>query len=168
VGELHARGPWIAREYLDPEDDSNQTRFVDGWLRTGDVARIEPDGMVEIVDRTKDLVKSGGEWISSVELERCLAGHPTILEAAVIAVADTRWGERPAALVVPEPGATVDPDDVRSFLLERVAKWWVPDVIEVVSELPKTGVGKTDKKLLRSQFSDRLGDQANTDPSPQS
>lgn len=168
VGELLARGPWIARAYLDPEDDSNESRFVDGWLRTGDVARIESDGMVEIVDRTKDLVKSGGEWISSVELERCLAAHPTILEAAVVAIPHPRWGERPAALVVPEPGSTVDEDEVRSYLRERVASWWVPDVIRVVSQLPKTGVGKTDKKALRAEFADRLGAEANDTPDSQS
>lgn len=169
VGELHARGPWIARAYLDPEDGSNESRFVEGWLRSGDVARIAPDGTVEIVDRTKDLVKSGGEWISSVELERALAAHPAILEAAVVAIADPRWGERPAALVVPEPGATVDEDDVRAFLSERVAKWWIPDVIEIVSQLPKTGVGKTDKKRLRSEFGDRLATTASrTDDEPRS
>jgi fatty-acyl-CoA synthase len=159
VGELHARGPWVARAYLDPDDDSNDTTFTGGWLRTGDVARISPDGTVEIVDRTKDLVKSGGEWISSVELERAMVDHPAILEAAVVAYAHPRWGERPAALVVAEPGASVDLDEVRVFLRERVASWWVPDVIEVVDRLPKTGVGKTDKKRLRSDVSERIADE---------
>lgn len=156
VGELQARGPWVAKAYLDPQDDSNQTKFVNGWIRTGDVARIYSDGTVEIVDRTKDLVKSGGEWISSVELERALAAHPTILEAAVVAVEHPRWGERPAALLVPEPEATIDESEVREFLEEHVAKWWIPDVFEIVDELPKTGVGKTDKKRLRAEWSDRL------------
>jgi acyl-CoA synthetase (AMP-forming)/AMP-acid ligase II len=157
VGELIARGPWVAAGYLDPEDGSNESQFVEGWLRTGDVARMAPDGMLEIVDRTKDLVKSGGEWISSVELERALADHPSILEAAVVAIPHERWGERPAALVVAEPGATVDEEDVREFLRGRVASWWLPDTIEVVEALPKTGVGKTDKKRLRAEFTERRG-----------
>jgi len=159
IGELHARGPWVAKAYLNPEDDSNETKFVDGWIRTGDVARIFPDGTVEIVDRTKDLVKSGGEWISSVALERALAAHPSILEAAVVAIPHPRWGERPAALVVPEPGATIVIDEVRTFLRRHVASWWVPEVIEIIESLPKTGVGKTDKKRLRAEFADRLAKQ---------
>ncbi len=156
VGELQARGPWVAASYLNPDDGSNETKFVDGWIRTGDVAKIASDGTVELVDRTKDLVKSGGEWISSVELERCLAAHPAILEAAVVAIPHERWGERPAALLVPEPDAAIDENDVREFLRDRVAPWWVPDVFEIVASLPKTGVGKTDKKRLRAEYSERL------------
>jgi fatty-acyl-CoA synthase len=156
VGELQARGPWVAAAYLDPDDNANQDRFEEGWLRTGDVGRISPDGTLEIVDRTKDLVKSGGEWISSVELERVLAGHPSVLESAVVAVPHQRWGERPVALISIRPGATPDEDDIRRFLEERVASWWVPDVFEFVDQLPKTGVGKIDKKRLREEYAPRL------------
>lgn len=153
VGELQARGPWVAAEYLNPDDQSNQTRFDHGWLRTGDVARIAPGGTLEIVDRTKDLVKSGGEWISSVELERALAEHPSVLESAVLAVPHEKWGERPAALVVLRPGATPDEEEMRSFLARRVASWWMPDIFEFVDQLPKTGVGKIDKRRLREDYS---------------
>lgn len=156
VGELEARGPWVARAYLDPDDDANETRFHDGWLRTGDVARIRPDGSVELVDREKDLVKSGGEWISSLDLERALAAHPDVAEVAVIAVPHERWGERPAALVVPRGDARPDPDELRAFLAGRVASWWLPDVIELVPELPKTAVGKYDKRRLREEHASRL------------
>jgi fatty-acyl-CoA synthase len=152
VGELEARGPWVAAGYFEPEDDSNESRFHDGWLRTGDVGRMYPDGTLEIVDRTKDLVKSGGEWISSVELERELANHPDVVESAVVAIPDERWGERPAALVVLTGSAEVDEDGIRSFLAEKVASWQVPDAIVFVDELPKTGVGKIDKRRLRDEL----------------
>jgi fatty-acyl-CoA synthase len=156
VGELQARGPWIAGAYLDPDDDANATRFPDGWLRTGDVARIRPDGTVELVDREKDLVKSGGEWISSLDLERALLAHPDVAEAAVIAIPHERWGERPAALVVPTPGAEPDLEALHDFLRDRVVSWWLPDVVELVAELPKTGVGKYDKRRLREEYAERL------------
>jgi fatty-acyl-CoA synthase len=156
TGELEARGPWIARAYLDPDDDSNVTRFHDGWLRTGDVARIAPDGTVTIVDRTKDLVKSGGEWISSLDLERALVAHAEVAEAAVIAFPHPRWGERPAAFVVPASGSEPSPEELKAFLQGAVASWWVPDVIEIVAELPRTGVGKHDKRRLRAEHASRL------------
>jgi len=156
VGELQARGPWVARAYLDPDDDSNTSRFPDGWLRTGDIACIRPDGSVQLVDREKDLVKSGGEWISSLDLERALVAHPDIAEAAVIAIPDERWGERPAALVVPAEGAAPNLESVREFLRDRVATWWLPDAIEIVADLPKTGVGKYDKRRLRAEHAERL------------
>jgi fatty-acyl-CoA synthase len=156
VGELEARGPWVARAYLDPDDGSNDSRFRDGWLRTGDVARIRPDGSLELVDREKDLVKSGGEWISSLDLERALLAHPAVAEVAVIAIPDERWGERPAALVVAAAGARVDLDELREFLRGQVASWWLPDVIELVADLPKTAVGKYDKRRLREQHAQRL------------
>jgi fatty-acyl-CoA synthase len=152
VGELEARGPWVAAAYLDPEDRSNIDQFDEGWLRTGDVARLYPDGTLEIVDRTKDLVKSGGEWISSVELERALAAHPAVMESAVVAVPHERWGERPAALVVLVPGGSATADELKAFLADRVASWQVPDMIEFVPELPKTGVGKIDKRRLREEI----------------
>jgi fatty-acyl-CoA synthase len=156
VGELEARGPWIAGAYLDPDDDSNESRFRGGWLRTGDVARIRPDGSVELIDREKDLVKSGGEWISSLDLERVLIAHPSVAEAAVIAVPHERWGERPAALVVPVEGARPDPEELREFLAGNVASWWLPEVIELVADLPKTAVGKYDKRRLREEHAARL------------
>jgi fatty-acyl-CoA synthase len=151
VGELQARGPWVAAAYLDPEDDANTSRFDAGWLRTGDIARLGPDGTVEIVDRAKDLVKSGGEWISSVELERELMAHPAVREAAVIAMPHERWGERPLAFIVLRPGTQLGADEVLEFLRPRVASWWIPDRVEFVADLPKTGVGKLDKKRLRAE-----------------
>jgi acyl-CoA synthetase (AMP-forming)/AMP-acid ligase II len=149
IGEVEVRGPWVARAYLKPDDDCNTTRFHDGWLRTGDVGTITPDGLFSIVDRTKDLVKSGGEWISSIELEEHLAAHADVIEVAVVARADDEWGERPVALVVLRAGAEATPDELADYLRPRVAKWWVPDEIEVVDELPKTSVGKIDKRRLR-------------------
>ena len=151
VGEIQVRGPWIAAAYLNPDDDSNEERFVDGWLRTGDVGRVSPDGTLEIVDRTKDLIKSGGEWISSVELERHLAAHPAVAEAAVVAVPHERWGERPIALVVLRDGAEATPGEVLQFLSTKMASWQVPDWVEFIDELPKTGVGKVDKRRLRDE-----------------
>jgi fatty-acyl-CoA synthase len=156
VGELEARGAWVVRAYLDPDDDSNESRFHEGWLRTGDVAKIRPDGALELVDREKDLVKSGGEWISSLDLERALVSHPLVAEAAVIAVPHERWGERPAALVVPTAGARPDPEELRAFLARTVASWWLPEVIELVADLPKTAVGTYDKRRLREVHSARL------------
>jgi fatty-acyl-CoA synthase len=152
VGELEARGPWVARAYLDPEDDSNESRFDDGWLRTGDLATIDSGGGVRVVDRVKDLVKSGGEWISSAELESHLQAQPGVLEAAVIAIADETWGERPLALVVAADGAAIDAEALRTALAERVPRWWIPERIEPVPSLPKTSVGKLDKRRLREDW----------------
>jgi fatty-acyl-CoA synthase len=150
-GELQVRGPWIARAYYnDPEGADKFT--PDGWLRTGDVAEVREGSYIRLVDRTKDLVKSGGEWISSVDLENAIMAHPDVLEAAVIAVPDERWGERPCACVVASDGAALDADGVRAFLQESVAKWWLPERIEFVDEVPKTSVGKFDKKALRARF----------------
>ncbi len=155
VGELQARGPWVARAYLDPPDDANERAFADGWLRTGDLARIDRFGSVEIVDRLKDLIKSGGEWISSTELESHLAAQPGVAEAAVIAVPDEEWGERPLAVLVGNAGASLDPETVRAALAGEVPRWWLPDRIEVLAELPKTSVGKVDKQRLRERYADR-------------
>jgi fatty-acyl-CoA synthase len=152
VGEIEVRGPWVAAAYLNPDDDANADRFTDGWLRTGDVGRVAPDGTLEIVDRTKDLVKSGGEWISSVELERYLAAHPSVRESAIVAVPHDRWGERPAAIVVVSEGATVTEEEIKQFLSQRVASWQVPDWVQFVDELPKTSVGKIDKRRLREEY----------------
>src|SRR3954465_11244294 len=150
-GELQVRGPWIARAYY--EDPSSDEKFTeDGWLRTGDVAELERGSYVKLVDRTKDLVKSGGEWISSVELENEVMANPDVVEAAVIAVPDERWGERPCACVVRRAESDLDADGLREYLSERVAKWWIPERIEFIDEVPKTSVGKFDKKVLRKRL----------------
>ncbi len=155
-GEIEARGPWVTSGYLSPEDDSNETRFTaDGWFRTGDVGCIGSRGALEIVDRTKDLIKSGGEWISSLELERAVLDHPDIVEAAVIAIPDPEWGERPAAVIVARGSPPLDAESLAAFLRGRVASWWIPDVVEVVSDLPRTGVGKYDKRRLRERYAAR-------------
>ena len=151
-GELQVSGPCVAAGYYRDERESGS--FTDdGWLRTGDVATITADGYLRLVDRTKDLVKSGGEWISSVELENEIMAHPSVREAAVIAVPDERWGERPLACVVAEDGAELDADGLRAFLTDRVAKWWIPERVEFIDEVPKTSVGKFSKKTLRERFS---------------
>ena len=150
VGELEVRGPWIARDYY--EDPTGRDKFHDGWLRTGDIAAIDERGFIRITDRAKDVIKSGGEWISSVELENQLMAHPAVREAAVIARPDERWSERPLACVVLEPGRSAEPAELREFLAERVAKWWLPDAFAFVAEIPKTSVGKFDKKVLRAML----------------
>jgi fatty-acyl-CoA synthase len=150
-GELQVRGPWIAGGYHD-DARSPGSFSSDGWLRTGDIATIDPHGYIRLVDRAKDVIKSGGEWISSVELENELMAHPQVSEAAVIGVADARWGERPVACVVLRPEAKPTPDtkvDLRAFLGHRVAKWWLPDDIVFLDHIPKTSVGKFSKKELR-------------------
>jgi fatty-acyl-CoA synthase len=152
TGELEVRGPWIASDYY--EDPSGRDRFHDGWLKTGDIAAIDPRGYIRITDRAKDVIKSGGEWISSVELEGELMAHPDVVEAAVIAKPDDRWQERPLACVVLNEGAEVSAEDLREHLSSRVAKWWLPDEIAFVDEVPKTSVGKFDKKVLRKQLAE--------------
>jgi fatty-acyl-CoA synthase len=152
-GELQARGPWIAASYYeDPQGAGSFT--ADGWLRTGDVAVVHPDGYVQLVDRTKDLIKSGGEWISSVAIENELMAHPKIAEAAVIGVPDPKWSERPLACVVVKPGEVLTRDEVLDHLRPRVAKWQLPDDVVFIDEVPKTSVGKFSKKDLRARFSD--------------
>ncbi len=155
VGELQVRGPWVASRYYD--NPSGDVQFTaDGWFRTGDVVTIDPEGYVQITDRTKDLIKSGGEWISSVDLETTLMGHPKVLEAAVIAVPHERWVERPLACVVPKPehAGRVSPDELLDYLRPLVAKWWLPDAVVFIDAVPKTSVGKFDKKVLRERFKD--------------
>ncbi len=151
-GELQASGPWIAAGYYDDER-SGDSFTLDGWLKTGDIATIDPEGYVRLVDRTKDLIKSGGEWISSVELENEIMGHPQVREAAVIGVPDERWGERPLACVVPVAEGAVTPDEIREHLEGLIPKWWMPERIELIDEVPKTSVGKFSKKDLRVRFS---------------
>jgi fatty-acyl-CoA synthase len=150
TGELQVAGPTIAAGYFGSEP-GRDSFTDDGWLRTGDVASIDPYGYVRIVDRTKDMVKSGGEWISSVELENAIMAHPDVAEAAVIGVPDDRWGERPLACVVPRPGRTLDDDALRRHLDGRVARWWIPERIAFVEEIPKTATGKFSKVELRRQ-----------------
>lgn len=152
-GELQAQGPWIAKSYYN--DERSADSFTeDGWLKTGDVATVDADGYIRIVDRTKDVVKSGGEWISSVELENEMMAHPKIAEAAVIGVKHPKWQERPLACVVVKPGEELTKDEVIEFLTPRVAKWWLPDDVVFIDEIPKTSVGKFSKKDLRDRFSD--------------
>jgi fatty-acyl-CoA synthase len=152
TGELEVRGPWIARDYY--EDPSSPEKFHDGWLRTGDIASIDERGYVRISDRSKDVIKSGGEWISSVELEQALMAHDAVEEAAVIARPDERWSERPLACVVLAEGASATPEELQKHLAERVVKWWVPETFAFIGEVPKTSVGKFDKKVLRKQLQD--------------
>lgn len=151
VGELEVRGPWITGAYygVDAPD-----KFDDGWLRTGDVGSITPDGYLTLTDRTKDIIKSGGEWISSVDLENAVMGHPDVLEAAVIGVPDPKWDERPLVAVVLSEGSDATPESLREFLSDKVAKWQLPENWTIIPEVPKTSVGKFDKKRLRSTFHD--------------
>jgi fatty-acyl-CoA synthase len=153
TGEVQAAGPWIAKEYYRGEGGGAQ--FTDdGWLRTGDVAAGDRYGSIRLVDRTKDLIKSGGEWIGSVELENEIMAHPKVAEAAVIAIPHEKWVERPLACVVVKPGETVTGEEIIEFLTPRVAKWWLPDAVEFIDEVPKTSVGKFSKKTLREKFTD--------------
>lgn len=154
AGELQARGPWVVRQYYN--DPGSAERFDGEWFRTGDVATIDALGFVRLVDRTKDMVKSGGEWISSVELENAIMGHPQVAEAAVVAIAHPKWTERPLACVVPRQGGggELSRDSIRAFLKGRVADWWLPDDVVVLDAVPKTSVGKFDKKVLRERFKD--------------
>ena len=154
TGELQVRGPWIASQYYRLEDSADSPNTADGWLKTGDVAAIDAEGYIRLKDRTKDLVKSGGEWISSVELENAIMGHPDVVEAAVVGVSHPKWDERPLACVVLREGAVMTRDDLRKFLEDKVAKWWLPDDVVVIDTVPKTSVGKFDKKVLRQRFAD--------------
>jgi fatty-acyl-CoA synthase len=151
IGELQVRGPWVTGAYIGHPDPIPATS-EDGWLKTGDVVQFQPTGYMRLVDRKKDLVKSGGEWISSTNMENALHDHPAVAEAAVIAVADARWGERPLAVLALKPGRTASEDDIKAHLLERFPRWMVPEQITFVASLPKTGVGKLDKRRLRQQF----------------
>ncbi|MGO8864176.1 MAG: long-chain fatty acid--CoA ligase [Acidimicrobiales bacterium] len=147
VGEFECRGPWVTGSYYKDEDPA---RFHDGWLRTGDIGTLDQQGFMTISDRTKDVIKSGGEWISSVELENAVMAHPDVFEAAVIAVPDSTWSERPLVVVVPKPGLTPSPSDLVDFLAGRVPRWWLPEQWAFVEEIPKTSVGKFNKRLLRA------------------
>jgi fatty-acyl-CoA synthase len=152
-GRLLVRGPWIAKAYFKRDDPILD---AEGWFDTGDVATIDPDGLMQITDRAKDIIKSGGEWISSVDLENCAMGAPGVQLAAAIGVAHPKWGERPILLVVPKAGAAPQPDAILSHLAGSCAKWQLPDEIVFVESLPLTAAGKFDKKVLRAQYADRL------------
>ncbi len=151
VGELEVRGPWVTGSYyLDDDPD----KFDAGWLRTGDVGSLTPDGFLRLTDRAKDVIKSGGEWISSVELENALMAHPKVKEASVVGVPDERWGERPLATVVVAEGEQVDAAELRAYLADHVAKWQLPERWAFIDEVPKTSVGKFDKKVLRKSYAE--------------
>lgn len=151
VGEIEARGPWVTGSYYGVDTPD---KFHDGWLRTGDVGFIDPRGYAQITDRSKDVIKSGGEWISSVELENEIIAHPEVAEAAVIGIPDEKWDERPLACVVRKEGSTVTPEALRAYLEDKVAKWWLPERWTFIEEIPKTSVGKFDKKVLRAHHAE--------------
>lgn len=151
VGELVVRGPWITGSYYRNADES---KFQAGWLRTGDVGRIDARGYITLTDRAKDVIKSGGEWISSVDLENLLIAHPAVREASVVGVPDERWQERPLAAVVLEDDADATPNDLRNFLADKVVRWWLPERWTFVDAIPRTSVGKYDKKTIRANYAD--------------
>jgi fatty-acyl-CoA synthase len=150
-GELEVRGPWVAASYYNSPDQAHRWT-ADGWFKTGDISTIDDEGFIKIVDRAKDLVKSGGEWISSVDLENALMGHPAVKEAAVVGIPHPKWQERPLAAVVLKEGATATPEELRKFLAKSFAKWQLPDAFVFVPEIPRTSVGKFKKTALREQF----------------
>ncbi|MBO4207618.1 fatty acid--CoA ligase [Micromonospora echinofusca] len=153
VGELEVRGPWVTARYVG-DDTPDPEKFRDGWLRTGDVGTLSPDGFITLTDRAKDVIKSGGEWISSVELENALMAHPAVLEACVVGVPDDRWDERPLATVVLREGATATAEELRDFLAGSVARWQLPERWAFVDAVPRTSVGKFDKKVVRARYAE--------------
>ena len=154
VGELEVRGPWVTASYYNPDDGEAAQKFHDGWLRTGDVGTLDELGYITLTDRAKDVIKSGCEWISSVDLENALMGHPDVVEAAVVGIPDEKWQERPLATVVVREGATVTPEQLREHLATSFAKWQLPDAWAFVDTVPRTSVGKFDKKVVRQGFAE--------------
>jgi fatty-acyl-CoA synthase len=153
------KGPWVAASYF--KHDGQAAFTDDGWFDTGDIATIDEEGYLRLTDRAKDVIKSGGEWISSVELENAAVGHPAVAEAAAIGIPHPRWDARPVLFEVTKPGQSVTAEDLRAYLAGHVAKWWLPDAIEFVDDIPHTGTGKISKKDLRERFRDyRLEDAA--------
>jgi len=150
-GALQVRGPWVIKRYFKADEHATD---ADQWFDTGDVAVIHPDGTLQLTDRTKDVIKSGGEWISSVELENAAVGHPAVAEAAAIGIYHPKWDERPILVVVRKEGVECCPEELRTHLATKVAKWWLPDAIEFVDDIPHTGTGKISKKDLRDRFKD--------------
>ncbi len=155
-GNLEVRGPFVASGYYHLEASESHT--ADGWFATGDVATIDPAGFLQITDRTKDVIKSGGEWISSIELENHAMAHPAVAEAAVIGVSHPKWSERPLLIVVLKPGAVATRDELLAFLATRVARWWVPDDVVFVTDIPHTATGKVSKLQLRAQYRNHLSE----------
>src|SRR5699024_6569855 len=156
MGELLLQGPWIADSYYN--DDRSEEAFVDGWLKTGDVVTVDDEGFMKIIDRTGDLIKSGGEWISSVDLENGLMAHSDVAEAAVVAIPDEKWQERPAAFVVLRENAQATKEDLLDFLENNLkfARWWLPDEVFFIDEVPKTSVGKFLKRDLREMAREKI------------
>jgi fatty-acyl-CoA synthase len=150
MGEVWLRGPWIADEYY--HDPRTAETFQDGWYRSGDVAAIDAEGYLRIVDRMKDVIKSGGEWISTVDLENAIMAHPKVAEAAVVGVEHPKWQERPLACVVVKPGQSVTTEEILEHLKDKFTSWWLPDDVVLIDEVPKTSVGKFDKKVLRQRY----------------
>jgi acyl-CoA synthetase (AMP-forming)/AMP-acid ligase II len=155
-GELLVRGPAVTSGYYEDADASAEALDADGWFRTGDIATIDAGGFIQIVDRIKDIVKSGGEWISSIDLENAAMAHPAIAEAAVIGLPHPKWSERPFMVVVLKDGETASKDDILDFLRPKVAKWWLPDDIAFADALPHSATGKLQKTKLREQFKDHV------------
>jgi len=153
-GDFLVRGHWVCREYLNRGAEG--AADSEGWLRTGDVCTIDPDGCAEIVDRSKDVIKSGGEWISSIALENIAVSHPAVAEAAIIAARHPKWQERPLLLVVPRAGMRIDKDELLAMIAGKVAKWWLPDDVLMLDELPHTATGKLNKLALRARYQDHL------------
>ena len=154
VGELEVRGPWVTGSYYESDDPDAAEKFHDGWLRTGDVGKLDELGFITLTDRSKDVIKSGGEWISSVDLENALMAHEDVVEAAVVAIPDERWDERPLASVVVREGASLTPEQLRDFLAQSFAKWQLPDAWAFIEQVPRTSVGKFDKKVIRRWYAD--------------
>ncbi len=146
------RGPWICSSYF--KLDGSSAHEEDGWFETGDVATIDSRGNVSITDRTKDVIKSGGEWISSIEIENCATGHPQVAEAAVIGRNHPKWGERPLLIIVKSGEDDVPPDELKGYLDGKIAKWWMPDDVQFIDEMPHTATGKIQKMKLREMFAD--------------
>ena len=151
-GALKVRGPWVCSSYF--KLDASEAHAEGGWFETGDVATISPEGFVSITDRTKDVIKSGGEWISSIEVENVATGHPKVAEAAVIGRIHEKWGERPLLIVVKAPGEDPSPDELKTYLNGKIAKWWIPDDVQFIENMPHTATGKIQKTTLRDIFSD--------------
>jgi fatty-acyl-CoA synthase len=152
VGEIEVRGPWVTSGYYNSDDPDVDQKFHDGWLRTGDVGRLDSRGYISLSDRAKDVIKSGGEWISSVDLENALMAHPDVVEAAVVGIPDEKWQERPLATVVLREGATTTADELRDHLAQSFAKWQLPEAWAFIDQVPRTSVGKFDKKVVRKDF----------------
>jgi acyl-CoA synthetase (AMP-forming)/AMP-acid ligase II len=160
AGALQVRGPWVCSDYYRLEGSAG-THTDDGWFNTGDVAKIDEQGYLQITDRTKDVIKSGGEWISSIDVENVAVGHPGVAEAAVIGVAHPKWTERPLLIVVRAEGQDPSREDILAWFEGKIAKWWLPDDVVFVDEIPHTATGKIKKITLREQFADyRLPDTA--------